>query len=122
MELKVNPQMRNMPSQYIPDGSVAPKFEDIVCSTSATKAVTITTWVEVLTMNPVAFWLATSILIWLTITIVIVASVQRKYHAGMMRNVECIADVLIPIAGSERLLEIIRRQGMNDLIKDKILI
>lgn len=121
MDLKVNPPMRNMPTQYTPDGSVAPEFQDIVRNTNATTTATITTRVEVLTMNPVAFWLATSILIWLIITIIILASVQRRYYGGMMRNVECIADVLVLIAGSERLLAVIREKGIDTIIsEDKI--
>lgn len=35
-----------------------------------------------------------------------------------MLNVECIADVLVLIAGSERLLEVIRKQGMDNTIKE----
>ncbi|KAI2481643.1 hypothetical protein Ptr902_07438 [Pyrenophora tritici-repentis] len=39
-----------------------------------------------------------------------------------MRNVECIADVLVLIAGSERLLAVIREKGMDTIIKeDKVL-
>jgi hypothetical protein len=122
MNLSVNPPMRNMPTQYTPDGSVAPKFEDIVRETNETTTATISTPVEVLRMNPVAFWLAASILVWLIITTIILASVQRKYYGGMMRNVECIADRLVLIAGSERLLAVIREKGINTILKeDKIL-
>jgi len=40
----------------------------------------------------------------------------------MQRNIECIADVLVLIAGSERLLAIIREQGIYTILKeDKIL-
>jgi hypothetical protein len=40
----------------------------------------------------------------------------------MMRNIECIADVLVLIAGSERLLEVIREKGFDAIVKeDKIL-
>jgi hypothetical protein len=120
--LSVNAPMANMLKQYTPDGSVAPKFENIVRHTNATTTATISTRVEMLRMNTVAFWIATSILIWLIITIIILASVQRKYYGGMMRNVECVADMLVLIAGSERLLAVIREKGVDIILKeDKIL-
>ncbi|KAI4641480.1 uncharacterized protein J4E79_011687 [Alternaria viburni] len=122
MELKINAPMDDMPIQYMPDGSIAPKFEDIVRNTNATTTAELSTKVEVLQMNLVAFWIATSILIWLIITIIILGSVQRKYYGGMMRNIECIADVLVLIAGSERLLEVIREKGFDAIVKeDKML-
>jgi hypothetical protein len=114
--------MDNQSIQYTPDGSVAPKFEEIVRNTSETTTAIMHTQVEMLQMNYVAFWIATSILIWLIITIIILASVQRKYYGGMMRNIECIADMLVLIAGSERLLEVIREKGFDAIVKeDKIL-
>ena len=39
-----------------------------------------------------------------------------------MRNIECVADVLVLIAGSERLLEVIREKGFDTIVKeDKML-
>jgi hypothetical protein len=122
IEPGINPPMDNQSIQYTPDGSVAPKFEEIVRNTSETTTAIMHTQVEMLQMNYVAFWIATSILIWLIITIIILASVQRKYYGGMMRNIECIADMLVLIAGSERLLEVIREKGFDAIVKeDKIL-
>jgi hypothetical protein len=118
MNLSVNPPMKNMPTQYTPDGSVAPKFEDVVRHTNETTTATLSTPVEVLRMNPVAFWLAASILVWLIITTIILASVQRKYYGGMMRNVECIADMLVLIAGSERLLAVVREKGFDNILRE----
>jgi hypothetical protein len=117
-QLKINPPMEFLPLQYTPGGSVAPNFEDIVRNTSRTVTVTISSHVEMLRMNTVAFWIATSILIWLLITIAIFASVQRRYYGGMMRNVECIADILVLIAGSERLLTAIRENGIDTIMKE----
>jgi hypothetical protein len=54
--LSVNPPMKDMLVQYTPYGSVAPKFEDIVRNTNKTTTAKISTQVEVLRMNPVAFW------------------------------------------------------------------
>lgn len=119
--LKVEPPIINMPTQRLPSGAVAPKFEDISRNTSQTIAATLTTRVEVLRMNVIAFWISTSILIWLVVTITIFASVQRRQYGGMMRNVECIADVLVLIAGSERLLAVIKEKGIDAIMKeDKI--
>jgi hypothetical protein len=121
-DLKVNPPMVNMPKQYTPSGAVAPKFEDVPRNTNQTTTATQSTRIEVLRMNPVAFWISASIIVWLIITIFILASVQRKYYCGMMRNVECIADVLVLIAGSERLLAVISEKGIDTILKeDKVL-
>jgi hypothetical protein len=121
-QLEINPPMEFIPTQYAPGGSVAPNFEDFVRNTSQTVTVTISSHVEMLRMNTVAFWIATSILIWILITIAIFASVQRKYYGGMMRNVECIADALVLIAGSERLLTAIKEHGIDTIMKeDKLL-
>jgi hypothetical protein len=101
-----------------PKGDIAPKYEDVHRNTSKTITATLSTRVEMLHINPVAFWIATSILIWLIIVIIIFASVQRKYYGGMMRNVECVADVLVLIAGSERLLAVIKEKGIDTILKE----
>jgi hypothetical protein len=49
-------------------------------------------------------------------------TMQRTYYRGIMRNVECIADVLVLIAGSERLLAVIREKRFETILEeDKIL-
>lgn len=116
-QLHVGPPMSFMPTQYAPGGSLAPNFEDFARNTSRTVTVTISSYVEMLRINTVAFWIATSILTWLLITIGIFASVQQRYYGGMMRNVECIADILVLIAGSERLLTAIRENGIDTILK-----
>jgi hypothetical protein len=98
--------------------TLLPKYEDVHRNTSKTITATLSTRVEMLHINPVAFWIATSILIWLIIVIIIFASVQRKYYGGMMRNVECVADVLVLIAGSERLLAVIKEKGIDTILKE----
>jgi hypothetical protein len=117
-DLQVNPPMVNMPDQKAPDGSAAPRFEDVVRNTTRTTTATTTTRVEVLRINPVAFWISTSILVWIVIVIIILASVQRKYYGGMMRNVECIADTVVLIAGSERLLTVINEKGIDTIMEE----
>lgn len=116
--LKVEPPLINMPTQRTPSGAVAPKFESISRNTNLTTAATLSTRVEVLSMNVVAFWISTSILIWLVVTITIFALVQRRQYSGMMRNIECVADVLVLVAGSERLLAVIKEKGIETIIKE----
>jgi hypothetical protein len=103
---------------YTPKGDIAPRFEDVQRNTSKTITAMLSTRVEILRINPVAFWLATGILIWLIIVIIVFASVQRKYYGGMMRNVECIADILVLIAGSERLLAVIKDKGIDTILRE----
>ncbi|KAH3984651.1 hypothetical protein HBH98_160680 [Parastagonospora nodorum] len=105
-------------AQLTPNGSVAPRFEDVVRNTSQTTTATTSTRVEVLRINPVAFWLSTGILIWLIITISIFTAVKKRYYSGMMRDVECIADVLVLIAGSDRLIAAINDRDANAMLKD----
>jgi hypothetical protein len=70
----------------------------------------------------VAFWISTSILIWIIITSVVFIAVQGHYLGGLHRNIECIADVLVLIAGSGRLLAIIEEKCVYTILReDKIL-
>ncbi|KAF9694001.1 hypothetical protein EKO04_007782 [Ascochyta lentis] len=111
--------MKNMPVQYMPGGKPAPRFQDTLPrNTNRTATAILSTHVEILRMSPTAFWISTSILAWLVVTIVIFATVQRRYFGSMQRNVECIADVLVLIAGSERLLAIIREKGIETIVKE----
>ncbi|KAH6616889.1 hypothetical protein C7974DRAFT_319174 [Boeremia exigua] len=105
-----------------PNGDIAPRFQDVHRNTNKTTSATLSTRVEILQINSVAFWIATSILIWLIVTITIFAAVQRRYYSGMMRNVECIADVLALIAGSDQLLAAVTEQGVDTMLtQNKIL-
>lgn len=62
--------------------------------------------VEVLKMNSVAVWLSIGILCWLILTTIVVV-LQRRYF-GLVRNVESLGDVLVLIAGSTNLLQVVR--------------
>ena len=118
-DLKVGPLMKDMPVQYLPNGTIAPKFEDIPRrNTNQTATGTLTSRIEVLRMNLVAFWISTSILAWLTITLIVFITVQRRYLDGMQRNIECIADVLVLIAGSEHLLAVIKEKGIDTILRE----
>jgi hypothetical protein len=107
---------------YTPSGNIAPKFEDVHRNTNKTTPATLSMSVEVLQINSTAFWIATSILIWLVATISVFATLQRRYYKGIMRNVECIADVLVLIAGSDSLLKAVAEQGVDSiLVENRIL-
>ncbi|OAL51376.1 hypothetical protein IQ07DRAFT_631254 [Pyrenochaeta sp. DS3sAY3a] len=73
--------------------------------------------VDVLRMNPIATFLCVAILVWLLGTTVVIAFLQKKYIDLEQRigNAQCIADVLALVAGSPRLLEQIRRRGVDRL-------
>ncbi|KAF2189585.1 hypothetical protein K469DRAFT_747636 [Zopfia rhizophila CBS 207.26] len=92
-----------------------------VLHTNRTANATLSTRIEVLRMSALATWLSFGILIFLIITTIVIAVTQRTYLKPMIRNMECIADVLVLIAGSERLLEAVRERGVDRLMKDDIL-
>jgi hypothetical protein len=122
-DLTVNPPMKGTRTQLLPNGKFAPRFEDIHSrNTSRTVTATLTARVEVLRMNLVAFAISTSILAWLAITTIVFMAMQRRYLGSMQRNVECIADVLVMIAGSERFLAVVREEGIDTIIKEDMIL
>lgn len=95
------------------------KFEDFpLRNTERTVIGTLYTQTEILQMNAVAFWVSISIMIWLIVAITSFAAMQRRYLGGMQRNIECIADVLVLVAGSERLLRFVQEKGIDAIIED----
>jgi hypothetical protein len=72
--------------------------------------------VEVLDMNREAFLVCLAILCWLVLTVLIVAALHRRTFDGLNHNVESIADTLVLIAGSERLLAAVKEHGVQGLI------
>lgn len=71
--------------------------------------------IELLRVDLTAVWHSSGILVWLLVSAVIVAGMQRRYFKGMVRNVECMADVLVLVAGLERLLRVLREKGVDEL-------
>lgn len=120
----MTPPMNNLKDfkGYTPRGEIAPRFQTVHRNTNKTTTAILSTRVEILQMNPVAFWIATAIIIWLIITILIFTSVQRRYYSGIKRNVECIADILVLIAGSENLLETVREKGIDAILKENTML
>ena len=81
-------------------------------NTNRTTEVTVTTNVELLRMNKVATWISLSILVWLTVTTILIAALQRRYF-GSVRKMETVADGLMLVAGSTKLLELVREYPMH---------
>ncbi|KAL1615624.1 hypothetical protein SLS54_008891 [Diplodia seriata] len=83
--------------------------------TNRTADVLVSAPVEVLEMNAVAVWLSAGILAWLIVATVVVGARQRRYLRNLDRNVDCLADVLVMVAGSERLLRLVAERGPDGL-------
>lgn len=84
--------------------------QDILHPTSHTNRTVETTLsrrVEMLHMNRPAVWISISILAWLLLTTMVVAVLQKQYFGSLIRNVECLGDVLILISKSDRLMQIV---------------
>lgn len=95
---------------YLP-GTTASKYQDImhpISHTNRTVAAQISQRVELLQMNAVAVWLSIGITGWLILTTAVVAILQKRYFGRLVRNVECLGDVLVLIAGSANLLQVVR--------------
>ncbi|KAJ4355215.1 hypothetical protein N0V95_003110 [Ascochyta clinopodiicola] len=75
--------------------------------------------VEVLSMNKVATWLSLAILFLLVIIlIVLIVALQVVYpRTSMLRRVECLADVLAMVAGSDELNRLISEIGVEGMEK-----
>lgn len=74
---------------------------------------TVSKRIRVLHMNTVATYLSTAILIWLIFTTLVIVCLQRQYTRFLNRDVHLIADMLLLVAGSDNLLDIIEEQGVK---------
>lgn len=118
LDLKVKEPYSDIP-QLLPNGTVAPRFEDVpLPNTNRTVSATLSTQVPVLRINVVAFWVAAAIMAWLLATLLVFAALQRRYLGGMRRNIECMTDVFVLVAGSKRLLQLIEEKGVDALMKE----
>lgn len=102
---------------YLP-GTTASSYQDTdpVSTTNRTVSAQIAQRVELLTMNAVAVWLSIAIMIWLILTTIVVAILQRRYFGSLVRNVECLGDVLVLIAGSANFLQVVREIESGQLM------
>jgi heme A synthase len=95
------------------NGRVVERQNFAVLNTSRTITASISHRIRVLHMNALATYLSAAILVWLTFTAIIVLCFQRKYTSFMNRDVELIADMLVLIAGSDNLLELVAEKGVE---------
>jgi hypothetical protein len=84
-----------------------------VLNTNRTVEASMSQRIRVLHMNAIATYLSTTILIWLIFTTFIVICVQRRYTRFMNRDVQLIADMLVLIAGSDNLLDLVEEKGVE---------
>ena len=90
-----------------------------ISHTNRTVVVRVSKRVEMLQMNAVAVWLSVSILAWLITATVIVTVFHRQYLRRLIRNVECLGDMLVLTAGSENLVQLIREMQAGNLTESE---
>jgi hypothetical protein len=95
------------------NGTLIAEKQFPVRNTNRTVEASISQRIRVLHINAVATYLSTAILIWLIFTTFIVICVQRQYTRFMNRDVQLIADMLVLVAGSDNLLELIEEKGVE---------
>lgn len=99
-----------------------PEYQDVlhpISHTNRTATVEIKTPLLLLRMNSVSVWLSVSIIIWLAGSAIVIAIMQRMYLKLLLRDVECIGDVLALVCGSEKLLQLVRDQNIEELHRDR---
>lgn len=76
---------------------------------------TVSQHMEILALNETATWLSLSIIIILGVILVILTvSLQVVYpKSSMQHRVECLADVLAMVAGSDELAKMVRDEGVE---------
>jgi hypothetical protein len=75
--------------------------------TNSTTEATVLREVEVLMLNKVATGLCIGVLGLLILFTIVFACIQRSFLRPLHRNVECVADVMVLLAGSKRLLALV---------------
>lgn len=111
---RINDTLPNDLGQILDDdGGVSPNQTEYRPPSQSNHSadVLVSTPVEMLRMGAVAVWLSGAILVWLIVTVVFIAVVHRSQLKRLNGNVECVADVLILVAGSEGLLQLVREKG-----------
>jgi hypothetical protein len=81
---------------------------------------TISTRIETLHINSTACWLSVAMLAWLFFTSLVIIGNQRSYLKPLIRNIDCIADILVIVAGSEGLLKLLRERGSGSMKGEQI--
>ncbi|KAF2466614.1 uncharacterized protein BDR25DRAFT_293541 [Lindgomyces ingoldianus] len=116
---KIGEQPKDLQPPRLNNGSTGSPSVYPSLNTNRTAAVVVSKRIEVLRMNAVATWLSIGILIWLTLTTILIAALQRTYFSSLIRNIESLGDVLVLIAGSENLLRLVRDNDFEQLRKNQ---
>ncbi|PVH93069.1 hypothetical protein DM02DRAFT_604449 [Periconia macrospinosa] len=87
--------------------------------TNRTTVANVSEPVDALYISDTATWLSVAILAWLIVITVVIIGIQIKHRHLMFRNVECIADVLVLIAGSDNFLKLLVGERGAELAKDE---
>ena len=79
--------------------------------------------INILVMNETATWLSLAIIFLLiVILIILIVSLQVVYPStSMQRRVECLADVLFMVAGSDDFLQLVHERGVEGLKKNDVI-
>jgi hypothetical protein len=96
-----------------------PTYEDVLSPDNING--TFTTRFEVLTMNETATWISLVIIFLLIVILsILIVSLQAVYPSScMQRHVECLADVLVMVAGSDELTRVVRERGVEGFEKSE---
>lgn len=86
--------------------------------TNRTAIVRVNTPIELLQMNTVAVILSVTVIGLLVLITIVISILQHRHLKGLKRNIECIADILVLVCGSDKLLGLLRERGVNGLEKD----
>ncbi|KAG9191876.1 hypothetical protein G6011_10610 [Alternaria panax] len=95
------------------NGRALPQREYEESTSNRTVEALVSRRIQVLHMNPIATYLSVAIIIWLVGTTAVVSCLQRKYTSSMIRDVQLIANVLVLVAGSDRLFRLVEERGVE---------
>ncbi|CAO2655525.1 Nn.00g043280.m01.CDS01 [Neocucurbitaria sp. VM-36] len=84
--------------------------------------VIVSTRMKVLSMNETATWLSLAIIFLLVIILVVLmVSLEHVYpRSSMQRSIECLADILLMVAGSDNFVSLVHGNGFENLKKSTV--
>lgn len=77
--------------------------------------------VEMLHMSVAAAWICLAILVCLIAVLILAATMRRQLTGGLRREISCMADVAVLVAGSRALLGLIQARGLEVVWRDETL-
>ncbi|KAI1106361.1 hypothetical protein F4804DRAFT_330350 [Jackrogersella minutella] len=94
------------------------RADDAAAPASSTVTLHVSRPVELLQMSKPAAWICMLILGYLIVASVILTVASRRYTKMLLRRIESIADIVVLMAGSEKLLQLAREKSIRDLKAD----